>query len=140
MEFKFNIKNLEHKTENFTASCMYVIFRTAMLIFIKIYTNFAYVQGDFFMNVNLVLCRWIIKNKIGKRVAPTPGIEPGPSGWKPEILTTRPHGMLHNKLILNNLMYDSTFVNLFTCIFWWFYSFQMRQFVQWKQQSKFSEI
>ena len=22
-----------------------------------------------------------------------PGIEPGPPGWKPEILATRPHGM-----------------------------------------------
>ena len=37
-----------------------------------------------------------VKNKFpedGKRGIPVRGIEPRPPGWKPEILTTRPHGM-----------------------------------------------
>ena len=29
-----------------------------------------------------------------KKDSPIPGIEPGPSGWKPDILATRPYGML----------------------------------------------
>ena len=30
--------------------------------------------------------------RTGKKKLPMPGIEPGPRGWKPRILTTRPHG------------------------------------------------
>ena len=28
-----------------------------------------------------------------KNAFPTPGIEPGPAGWEPAILTTRPYGI-----------------------------------------------
>ena len=31
-------------------------------------------------------------NKNSKKNPPNPGIEPGPPGWKPGILTTRPIG------------------------------------------------
>ena len=30
-----------------------------------------------------------------KKCFPIPGIEPGPRGWKPRILTTRPYGISH---------------------------------------------
>ena len=29
----------------------------------------------------------------GSKKFPIPGIEPGPSGWKPDILATRPYGI-----------------------------------------------
>ena len=31
---------------------------------------------------------------------PMPGIEPGPAGWKPAILATRPHGKVRNNWVL----------------------------------------
>ena len=44
------------------------------------------------------LFQWITKSKIHhyftKHGFPTPGIEPGPAGWEPAILTTRPYGIL----------------------------------------------
>ena len=29
-----------------------------------------------------------------EKLIPTPGVEPGPSGWKPDILAVRPRGIL----------------------------------------------
>ncbi len=34
-----------------------------------------------------------------KKNVPMPGIEPGPSGWKPDILATRPHGILGQPML-----------------------------------------
>ena len=31
---------------------------------------------------------------IGEKVFPTPGVEPGPPGWKPDILAVRPRGIM----------------------------------------------
>ena len=42
-----------------------------------------------------------------KRNLPMPGIEPGPSGWKPEILTTRPHWKLKD-VLKSAVEYNST--------------------------------
>ena len=36
--------------------------------------------------------RVLITNVEKEKEIPMPGIEPGPRGWKPRILTTRPHG------------------------------------------------
>ena len=36
------------------------------------------------------------------KIIPMPGIEPGPRGWKPRTLTTRPHGT-HSWIVLGDL-------------------------------------
>ena len=33
------------------------------------------------------------------KTIPTPGVEPGPSGWKPDILAVRPRGIIQFKAI-----------------------------------------
>ena len=53
----------------------------------------------YFLAIFLVLaniCCFIELMKRGKlkNFVPTPGIEPGPPGWKPDILTARPRGSL----------------------------------------------
>ena len=37
-----------------------------------------------------------------KRLVPIPGVEPGPPGWKPGILTARPYGTCKTRCILWN--------------------------------------
>ena len=34
-----------------------------------------------------------LENSFWAKTIPTPGVEPGPSGWKPDILAVRPRGM-----------------------------------------------
>ena len=34
-----------------------------------------------------------------KKESPTPGIEPGPPGWKPGILAIRPRGMSYHSIV-----------------------------------------
>ena len=45
-----------------------------------------------------------------QKCIPMPGIEPGPPGWKPGILTTRPHRNLQSRE-----------VNLFILIVWFMF-------------------
>ena len=50
------------------------------------------------------------KEKKNDTVIPIPGVEPGPPGWKPGILTARPYG---------NYMQWSTQINVFEYNCWW---------------------
>ena len=38
-----------------------------------------------------------------QKSAPLPGIEPGPPGWEPEILATRPQGIMYTWSYINNI-------------------------------------
>ena len=59
-------------------------------------------------NPNLVYQQTLLPFKI----FPSPGVEPGPCGWKPQILTARPTGTVHSS-ILNS---DALVGRLFGCI------------------------
>lgn len=37
---------------------------------------------------------YVTKKQRGTKILPTPGVEPGPSGWKPDILAVRPRGIM----------------------------------------------
>ena len=54
--------------------------------------------GNFYSVINFLNsvadCEFLF---IKKSESPTPGIEPGPPGWKPGILAIRPCGMMKNK-------------------------------------------
>ena len=58
-----------------------------------------------------VILLLLMSQKLNKyfllKIVPTPGVEPGPSGWKPDILTVRPRGMdaLKWKSINKNVKY-----------------------------------
>ena len=47
-----------------------------------------------------------------QNVSPLPGIEPGPPGWKPEILATRPQGIVYSYLSATWLAVCSWFPQL----------------------------
>ena len=47
------------------------------------------IQGDTYRSQQNI-------TKKKQKCIPMPGIEPGPPGWKPGILTTRPHRNLKN--------------------------------------------
>ena len=50
-----------------------------------------------------------VKGQKEQKRIPMPGIEPGPPGWKPGILTTRPHRNLFKVVlyvVLNNTKCD----------------------------------
>ena len=53
------------------------------------------------------LLRWrnTYEEKEKKITLPTPGIEPGPPGWKPGILTTRPNGNLTTMLSYSSIRF-----------------------------------
>ena len=53
------------------------------------------IQANDFLSGRLKENWWLRKEKREKKndiVIPIPGVEPGPPGWKPGILTARPYG------------------------------------------------
>ena len=57
------------------------------------WTNFLYTQN---FNYLTKWCNFQTKKKMAfsNKIIPTPGVEPGPPGWKPDILAVRPRGMM----------------------------------------------
>ena len=58
-------------------------------IIIKYFTILYKYMISFPMNYKKLNSSLFCKNRF-----PTPGIEPGPAGWEPAILTTRPYGIV----------------------------------------------
>ena len=66
-------------------------------------TSSSYPSLTFLFNIlseTLILSKLIVQHflmaeKKGRtKILPTPGVEPGPSGWKPDILAVRPYGII----------------------------------------------
>ena len=57
---------------------------------VKIWLNQIDISFEFFY-------RLLLKVTLKKTISSTPGIEPGPAGWKPAILAIRPRGTSYKK-------------------------------------------
>ena len=70
-----------------------------------------------------------------KIIIPVPGIEPGPPGWKPGILTTRPHRNYVSALQITRYPYAVKSAGKFTCTY-----LHLDQIIKQRQQVVVAEL